>query len=339
MRIELTIAAAVGSLLAACSGENVAQPPPPPVNWSSFQMHVAATGPSVATAKERALAEGYVAALASPGFAGLARFFDDDSRFAFPGREDARGRDPIVHAHEVLFGAFDQRSFVTTRVWRTASEQAVEWTMSGVQDRDWLSAPATQKPVTVKGLTLFWTKDDGTVSECHAYFDLAVVKALLGVGPKLLASVVAPPMPSGPPQTIDRAEGEADNVAVVRTSLDALENDESAYVATMTDDVEVHALERADPARGKEAARAYFKGMHKAISQFDTTIDNGWAAGQFAIVEYTIDGEQVGPIGWIPPQRDKIVRLHVADVDEIRDGKIARVWRYDNPGEIAQPGP
>ena len=102
--------------------------------------------------------------------------------------------------------------------------------------------------------------------------------------------------------------------------------------------MEVHTLERSEPARGKEEARAHFKALHKAIAQLDTTMLNGWDVAQFGIVEYTIDGEQRGPLGWIPLQRDQVVRLHVVDVNEIREGKIARVWRYDSPAEIMTPG-
>jgi hypothetical protein len=79
--------------------------------------------------------------------------------------------------------------------------------------------------------------------------------------------------------------------------------------------------------------------MHKAIAQLDTTVVNGWGISTFAIVEYTIAGEQLGPIGWIPMQKDAVFRLHVVDVAELRDGRIARVWRYDNPSEMATPGP
>jgi ketosteroid isomerase-like protein len=253
-----------------------------------------------------------------------------------------------VRAHEGLFGAFDGRRFALTRVWRTAGAQAVEWTMSGVQARDWMTVAAIQKPVTFKGITLVWTKDDGTISEVHVYFDVATVKAQLGAGPldakapppKELASLPAPAMPSGPPEFFDQGTQAAENVAVVRTALDALENtDENAYVDQMTEDGEIHSLERAEPLRGKEERRAYFHMLHKSIAQLDTTIANGWSVGPYAIVEYWIAGDQIAPIGWAPVQRDRVVRLHVVDVDEIRNGKIARVWRYDNPAEITSPGP
>ena len=325
--------------LAGCSGEAVGRPPPPPVDWLSFAHAAPDAGPNLASAKEGAVVERYATALGSAGFAGLGRLFDDDAHFAFPGRSDTRGRDAVVREHEALFGAFEQRRLVPSRVWRTPSTQMAEWTMSGVHAREWLGIPPTQRPVTIKGMALLWTRDDGSIVDCHLYFDVAAVKALLGAGPKELSGLAAPPMPSGPPEYVDRTGQEPENVAVVRTALDALESNEVAYLDALTDDVEIHTLERADPLRGKVQARAQFRALHKAIAQLDTTMRDGWTVAQFGIVEYTIDGEQRGPLGWIPPQRDQVVRLHVVDVNEIKEGKIARIWRYDNPAEIMAPGP
>jgi ketosteroid isomerase-like protein len=340
MRMEMTWAGVALAALVACAPDSVAQPPAPPVNWHSFDPRTTVdAGPSAPTEKERALVVEYVAALASPGFAQLAPLVDDDAHFSFPGMDDAHGRNSIVHAHEVLLGAFDQRRFVTTRAWRTASEQTIEWTMAGIQTHDWMRVTAAQKPVAIRGVTLLWTKDDGSIADLHVYFDVAAVKAQLGMAPKGLAPMAVPSIPTGPPQIIDQNGQDADNVRVVRTELDALENNEGMYLNALTDDVEVYTLERPDPARGKEDARAYFKAMHKAIAQLDTTIDNGWDVAKFAIVEYTIAGEQLAPLGWVPAQRDSVIRLHVVDVDELRDGRIARVWRYDNPIETVSPGP
>jgi len=222
-------------------------------------------------------------------------------------------------------------------VWRTASEQTIAWTMTGVQARDWMRVPASQKPVVIDGLSLVWTKDDGSIADVHVYFDTAAVKAQLGAGPKGLVAFTPAVPPAAPPQFIDQNGKDQDNVGVVRTELDALENNEGAYVNALTDDVEVRTLERPDAVRGKDEAKAYFKAMHKAIAQLDTTVVNDWGISTFAVVEYTVAGEQVAPLGWIPIQKDAVIRLHVVDVAELRDGRVARVWRYDCPSEILTP--
>jgi ketosteroid isomerase-like protein len=292
------------------------------------------------TAKERATAEGYAAALESPGLEQLASRLDEDAHFTFPGMSDARGRDSVVRAHDVLFGAFGPRKVATHRILRTDSQQSVEWTMSGSQTRDWMGVAATHKPVTFRGLAILWTKDDGSISDVHMYFDVAVVKAQLGVGPKELVNA-PPPRPmtatGSPPQVFEQTGSgdEKNNVVLARSALDALENnDQAAYLAAMTDDVEVHTLERGQPLRGKDDVRAYFKAIRKAIGQLDTTVDNAWGVAQFVVVEYEITGEQLSPIGWLAPQRDRVIRLHVVDVAELPEGKIGRLWRYDNPAEV-----
>jgi ketosteroid isomerase-like protein len=322
--------------LLGCSSETVAPPPAPPVNWSALhpQPKVDA-GADIVSAKERALPDAYVAALASPELAQLGPLLDDDAHFASPGMDDAHGRTGVTQAHGVLLGAFEPRKVSLGRVWRTPGEQTIEWTLAGTQERDWMGVPATHRPVAFKGLTLLWTKDDGSIVDAHVYVDVAAVKAQLGVGPKDVPGVPAPA--AGAPQVFEQVGSpeEKSNVAAVRASLDALEkNDEAAYVGTMTDDVEVSTQERAQPIRGRDGVRAYFKSMRKAIGQLDTTVDSIWGVAQFVVVEYSIAGEQIGAIGWIPPQRDKVVRLQIADVAELRDGKIVRVWRYDNPSQI-----
>ena len=325
----------------ACSSETVARPPPPPIDWEAFHRAPpdagAATGP---TLRESTLAQDYMAALGSPAFVRLGPLFDADGRTSFPGMDDAHDREGVVRAHTTLFGALDQRHFVASRVWRTAGEQTVEWTMTGVQNGDWLGVPATHKPIAIKGIALLWTNDDGTIADAHVTFDVAAAKALLGAGPKELAGLPPPTLPTEPTQVVDASPQAPDLVATVRTALDALENDvEGTYASQMADDIEVHTLERAEPVRGKDAQTAYFKTMHKAIAQLDATVQNGWSVGSFAIVEYSLAGEQMGPIGWVPLQRDRVVKKHNVDVDEVVDGKIKRIWRYDNPNELVVPGP
>jgi steroid delta-isomerase-like uncharacterized protein len=188
-------------------------------------------------------------------------------------------------------------------------------------------------------LTLLSTRDDGTITDVHVYFDVAVVKAQLGAGPKELASLPPPTAPSGAPQIFQQnaSPEEARNIAVTRAWLEALErNDAAAYAALLSDDVEIHTSESAQPIRGRDEAQAHFKALHKSIGQLDTTIDNAYGISQFAVVEYFLAGEQRGAIGWVPAQKDKVVRMELADVVELRDGKIARVYRYGNPAEILE---
>ena len=328
MRSKISMVLSSLLLIAACSGEAVAPPPKPPIG-SLEAVPIVDAGADIVTAKERALPDLYARALSSPSgdagtpFAELAPLMNADlAGFSSPGAAPSHEPAAIVAAHDKLFGAFDDRKMTLSRVWRTPSEQTIEWTMTGTHAREWKGVAPTHRPVAIKGVTLLWTKDDGSITDLHVYFDVAVVKAQLGVGPKELQALPPTTPPTGSPQLIEQTQtGSADenkNVAVVKSALDALENHhEPGYVDAMADDVEVYTLERATSARGKGDAKAYYRAMRKAIGQLDTTVINAWGVAEYAIVEYSIAGEQLGPIGWIPAQRDK--RSPLRDRGYLRD--------------------
>jgi ketosteroid isomerase-like protein len=336
-----------GLLLSACSEETVAPPAKPPTGTLQA-VAVADAGPDTVTTLERALPEKYAKAVSSQPagqapFAQLAPLLNPDlSGFMFPGMPPAHEPAGILKAHEKLFGAFDDRKMTISRIWRTPSQQTIEWTLTGTHVREWKGIAPTHKNVAFNGVTLLWTKDDGSITDIHTYFDVAVVMAQLGGGPKELPkelqSLTPPAPPSAAPQVFEQTQTASDeekrNEAAVRASLDALENNEAAYVGAFTDDVEISSAERPTLAKGKADVKAYFKAMRKAIGQLDTNVMGAWGVGKFAIVEYAINGEQLGPIGWIPAKRDNVIRFEVVDVCEMRDGKIARVWRYDNPAQV-----
>lgn len=348
MRIR-TNAVCFFSLLAcaACSSETVAPPPKPPVG-SLEPNREAVQGADVATAKERELPALWARAIASGGqgapFSGLTPLLDPDlAQFSSPGTQPAHEPAGIVAAHADIFGSFDDRKLQLTRVWRTPSEQSFEWIFTGTSARDWKGVAAAHKPISFKGMTLIWTKDDGSISDIHVYYDVAVVKAQLGAPtPKELTGLPAPSAPAGDAQVFEQASPptatETNDVALVRGALDALENNnEAGYLGAMSDDYQIETLERTQPGKGKDEAKNYYRTMHKAVGQLDTNVTAAWGVGTYALVEYSISGEQLGPIGWIPAQRDHVIRFEVVDVCEIENGKIAHVWRYDNPGEILGP--
>jgi ketosteroid isomerase-like protein len=341
-------------LLAGCATGAAATPPAPPVDWHAFDVRrTLDAGHETATDKERAVAESYAAALSSPGFAKLGPVLDPAAHFAFPGMPDARGREAVVRAHDALLGAFDARAITITRLWLTDSAQTLEWTMSGRQERPFEGTQPTHRTIVFRGLTILWTKDDGSVTDVHVYFDVAVVRAELGAGPGGTSSPAGRARPatesptsaevptdatSGPPQTFEQtgSSEEQQSVACVRSTLDALEqSQEPAYLQAMTDDVDVVTPGRPKPTHGKDDARAYFRAIHQSIGQLDTTVDSAWGIADFAVVEYQMTGEQLAPLGGVPVQKDRVVRVHLVDVVQMRAGKIARIWRYDNPVEIA----
>ena len=326
----------------ACSSESSVVPQPAPIDTHAFDLprtfDAGSTGP---TEKERALATTYTGGLASPGFSQVTALLATDVHFAFPGLDDGRGREAAARWHEALFGAFDGRVVAPSRIFRTAGTQTIEWTFSGKQARDWMGVAATGKPVTFQGATILWTRDDGSIVDIHTYFDVAVVKAQLGAGPPELASLPVPAAPTGAPQVVEQQNTpvEASNVAAVHASLDAFEKPDSVpYLDTLTDDIEILNPARATPARGKADAKTTFTAMHKAIGSLDSIVDNAWGIERDVVVEYSLNGPQSGPLGWVPARADRPIDLKVLDVVELHDGKLAKIWRYTNPAQILTAG-
>ncbi len=324
-------------MLLACASETVEAPPIAPANWRSLDAPTALVV-KAPTAKEQAIAEAYVAALASPKLAAIGPLFDEMGHITF-GYKDARGRDRVVAIHDRLFGSFDDRKSDVTRIWRTDELQIVEWTLSGTQNREWLGVPPTQRPVVIHGITILSTQDDGTSSDAHIYFNVTGVKAQLGVGPKELQDYVGapPPQAQAKPTTINQtgSDIEKENVVVVRQTLDALEGGKEApYLASFADDVVVETPLHPKTQK-KDDVRAYYRLMRHAISQLDTTIVSIHGIGSYVIVEYMISGSQSAAIGYVPAPPNRQTQLDIVDVIELRDGpaprQISHVWRVDGP--------
>ena len=93
--------------------------PAPPVHFMTDAGAAPVASPTTPTVKERGLADAYMKALSSPGFVDLGAIVDEVARIAL-GARNTHGRDRVLKVHdEAFFGAFDQRHFVTNRVWLT----------------------------------------------------------------------------------------------------------------------------------------------------------------------------------------------------------------------------
>jgi ketosteroid isomerase-like protein len=334
MRNHLTPWVLTSVLFFACAREIVDQPPLPPVNWESLKPHPQqpVAPRSTATDKERAVASAYTKALGSPDFTELGPLLDEEAHFRFSGGKDAYGRDKVIRAHEEILGKLTERRFVPSRVLLTDSTQVLEWELLAVEK-------ASRKPIAVKGVTLLWTKDDGSISDIHFYFDEAVLKAQTGSGPKTLLDLPPAPVPAGARQEVEQQQGsdEGTNVKLVRAQLQALDDYKpGAYLAPVAEDAELWTLESTRPARGKAGAHSYYQTMARGIKNLAISVNNLWGVGQFVVAEYDMIGEQNGRLGWVPAQHS-VIKLSVVDVIEIRNGKITRTWRYDNPLQFVSP--
>jgi hypothetical protein len=329
--------------LPACSNETVGMWPAAPVHFQTAPLAASPSSPVTPTDEERGVADAYMTALASPGFAALGPIVDDEAQFAF-GARNTHGRDRVQAAHDDVFGAFDDRHFVANRVWLTDStrpldSQAIEWTMTGVQARAYMGIPPSHKPVVIKGLTLLWTNDDGIISELHVYFDEEVVQAQVGGGSAALQKLAIPSVGNGASQVFERSgtQEEKGNIALVRTMIQSLEDDkESEFLATLDDDIELFTSDHAEAVHGKAGAREYFGTMRKSVRLLDTVIRNAWAVREFTVTEYVITGLQRAPLPRVTFAEGRALHARFVDVAEFAHGRMVRIWRYSDPAAATQ---
>lgn len=292
-------------------------------------------GPPAGERASAQIAGRYLAALASPGFVDLEAELHPEAHGFFPGLASADGSHGVIALHEQLFSAFGGRTFAATRVLSTKRNVIVQWTMTGSQDRTWMQLPPTHATARLRGLTALWVDADGAVTEIHVYFDVgAAASQLQGKGAQPPAAVATPT--AAPQSVVEQGTGmETDNSATMRAVVDALEGDsEEAYAAYVADDATFFLPRGPGTAGGKGAASAFYERLHGALGELETSISNLWPIGHFVVTEYSIAGVQLRPLDSQPLIPYRVVRLHMVDVAELRDGRIIRLWRYENPSEI-----
>jgi ketosteroid isomerase-like protein len=325
--------------LSACGSAAVDPPAAAPVDPRLFQdaapralLHVKSR--AEVEQNEREAVTRVLNGLAEDGFKASLPALDPEGNFSFPGLPEATDRDGAVKALGDLFGAFTARKFTVGRFWHAPKVVVVEWAMAGVQSSEWMGVKPTQKPVSFRGLGLFWFDPNGLISDMHFYFDIGAVLAQLGAGPKGVESFTPPSGGSTDVVTAAGSEAEKQAVAIINTSWDAFEaKNEAGYLAPFADDIEVFRLDRAAPERGKAERKKFFKWAAAGIGSLSQTPLNAWGIGSFVIEEYTLTGVHSGKLGDAPASGHAL-RLHYADVDELKDGKVVRIWTYSNSLEV-----
>jgi hypothetical protein len=175
------------------------------------------------------------------------------------------------------------------------------WLTNDEKAIEWeLAAVRDGKPATLRGLTILWTNDDASISDIHVYFAHADAAA---TEPHVFEK-------SGAPK-------ETDNVTQMRAVVQALEDDREPQLAALFADA------------GRDDARAWFRATHKALSHLDTVIGGAWGVDDYVVIEYALSGQR----------RESSERRAVADVGELRDGRITRIWRFDAPAIEGRTAP
>lgn len=107
------------------------------------------------------------------------------------------------------------------------------------------------------------------------------------------------------------------------------------YLALFADDaVESDQANLADAA-GKKAIQADSEMFLKGFPDLKLDVAHVFAAGDFVVAQGTFTGTHTGALGPIKPTK-KVVKGEYAELIEMKDGKIAKLWRFRNGMTMAQ---
>jgi steroid delta-isomerase-like uncharacterized protein len=123
-----------------------------------------------------------------------------------------------------------------------------------------------------------------------------------------------------------------DNGAVVRDLFDAFNNhDLNQAVARVTEDFELIDFAAGQTFRGPDGMRQWLGSFLRALPDAHAQLTNVVEAGEWVFTEHTGRGTHTGPLigpaGEIPPT-GRAVELQIAEICQMRDGKIARLRAY-----------
>ena len=192
------------------------------------------------------------------------------------------------------------------------------------QGVDGASRP-THKAVVIKGLTLLWTKDDGSITDVHIYFDVAVAKASSGSDRRSSSRCPAHRQPPGPPQVYEQA-GTPDEKTSVRSrgrrSTPSRTTTRRPTSTRRPTTRSLHARARAARARARTPRGRTSRRCDKSIGQLDTTIDND-------VGHRTVRGPRV-------LDRGRAARAHRLDPRCSATGSSASTWRRSTRSATAR---
>ncbi len=325
--------------LLACGGEEQevqppAPPPPvaaaPPPSAPPLESPAAAPPPKPPLADLQKAALGTAAAaLNAHDPAKIAGCYADGAVIHVAGLNDISGKDAIAANMKEWFDTFSNVKVAFKRVWVQKDVIVLEWVLNGTYTGDLFGTKGKDQPIGHLGLSLLWFDDDGHVKEEHRYGDLGTVA-------QQVSKKNAPPLPELPaaPETIAStgSPDEAGRLDVAKGVYAALQSkSEADFLGKLSDDVEYDG--HLGHVKGKADAKKFLRSLTKAFPDLKFDVTNGWAIGDYAIVEYVLSGTHKGAILGMPPT-NRAITTHAVDVLKIADGKVVRAATYSNGLEL-----
>lgn len=260
----------------------------------------------------------------------FASVYAEDAVISVAGLNEVNGRAKIEENMTEWFEVFSKAKLGFSRVWVKGDTMVLEWVINGTHRGELFGVKGTEQPIGHFGLSIVKFNQDGKVASEHRYGELGTV--MTQVGGKAKPRPI-PEIPKGP-ETILAKGDEEKNLAVAKSALTALENKKDAdFTSALTDDIEHDGMFHLETTKGKAEATKFFKSFTTAFPDAKFEVNSALAIGDYVIAESMLKATHKGPLGTIAATK-KPVAIHLADVFKIKDGKIARVWTYQNSLEL-----
>ncbi len=329
-------------VLVACGGEEQQVPPPvtptPTVTATATAPEPVATTPP-APAPKPPMADMQRDAMKNAGeglnghdakkFAGV---YADDAVISVAGLNDVAGRAQVESNMEEWFKTFSKIKLGFNRVWMKDKTVVLEWVINGTHSGELFGVKGTENQIGHYGLSIVSFDDDGKVKTERRYGDLGTVATQLGATKEKARAI--PAIPDSTDVITSKGADDAKSEEVAKAVLAAYDKKADAdYEKLLADTVEVDGLLHLNTVKGKADAKKAFGAFFKAFPDAKITPGLVVGVGDSAVVEYTMTGTNKGAIGSVQPTK-KPVTVHAVDVFKIKDGKVARVWSYQNSTEM-----
>lgn len=263
----------------------------------------------------------------------FASVYADDATIEVAGLTEVKGRDAIATNMAEWFEIFKDVKLGFSRVWVKGETMALEWVINGKHHGELFGVKGTEQPIGHYGLSIVTFNQDGKVTSEHRYGELgAVMTQISGAGAKARA---IPPVPEKPETIMAKGTPEEDkNLDAAKKVFTALEEKKEAdFLGAITDDMEHDGLFHLETTKGKDEAKKFMKSFTTAFPDAKFEVKRTISIGDYVLVESILKGTHKGALGKIAPTK-KPIALHLADVMKVKDGKIARVWTYQNGLEL-----
>lgn len=318
--------------LVACAPEETRPPPAAPLPTAVVILAPEPAPPprprpSLADLQRRALTTA-LDAMNAHDPKGFANVYAENAVVSVAGSKDVEGRGAIAAQMAGVFENIRGLKIGIARVLVKGDTVLVEWVVNGTLPGAPGGVKAKDRPVGDYGLSILTFDGQGNVEREQRFAQLALQSA---------KSRPIPPIPTAPENVVSaNAASEEKNLAVARSLLTALEaNKEAELLAVLTDDVETDGFLDLETTAGKAQARPVFKSFTTTFADARFEGPKAYAVGDYVFVVSTLKATHKG-FSSTPKAAGRPVALHRADVVQVRDGRVARLWSYQNGLELQQ---